>query len=85
MLFMNIFTVELGKEMEVIRRRAEKGPITGGKIIGEWATIEGRQVFQLSQKCTNTSYCQGRPHPSFLFWFLPDQEACLPSQYFVVN
>ena len=47
MLFMNIFTVELGKEMEVIRRRAEKGPITGGKIIGEWATIEGGRVFRV--------------------------------------
>lgn len=47
MLFMSIFTAEPGKAMEVIRRRAEKGPITGGKIVGEWAAIEGTRVFRV--------------------------------------
>jgi hypothetical protein len=47
MLFMSIFTVEPGKAMEVIRRRAEKGPMTGGKIIGKWAAIEGSRVFRV--------------------------------------
>ena len=47
MLFMSILTVESGKAMEVIRKRAEKGPMTGGKIIGEWAAIEGSRVFRV--------------------------------------
>jgi hypothetical protein len=47
MLFMTIFTYEPEKRSEVIKRRAEKGPMTGGKIIGEWSAIAGGKVFRV--------------------------------------
>ncbi len=47
MLFMAIFTYEPEKRSEVIKRRAEKGPITGAKIIGEWGSIGGGRVFRV--------------------------------------
>lgn len=47
MLFMAIFTYEPEKRMEVIKRRAEKGPMAAGKIIGEWGAIAGGRVFRV--------------------------------------
>ena len=47
MLFMGILTYDCEKRGEVIKRRGEKGPITGGKIIGEWAEIGGGRVFRV--------------------------------------
>jgi len=47
MLFMAIFTYEPEKREEVIKRRAEKGPMAGGKIIGEWGSIAGGRVFRV--------------------------------------
>jgi hypothetical protein len=47
MLFMGIFTFEPEKRTEVIKRRAEKGPMTEGKIIGEWGSIAGGRVFRV--------------------------------------
>ena len=47
MLFMGIFTYEPDKRTEVIKRRAEKGPMTEGKIIGEWGAIGGGRVFRV--------------------------------------
>ena len=45
MLFMSIFTFPPEKRDAVIRRRAEKGPMSRGKIIAEWMTIGGGRVF----------------------------------------
>ena len=47
MLFMSIFTYEPEKSSEVIKRRAEKGPMTGAKIIGEWSSIAGGRFFRV--------------------------------------
>ena len=47
MLFMAIFTYEPAKGSEVLKRRTEKGPLTAGKIIGEWTSIAGGQVFRV--------------------------------------
>ena len=47
MLFMSIFTFPPEKREAVIRRRAEKGPMTEGKIIGEWGAIGGGRVFRV--------------------------------------
>jgi hypothetical protein len=41
MLFMGIFTYEPEKRTEVIKRRAEKGPMAEGNIIGEWGSVAG--------------------------------------------
>lgn len=48
MLFMSVFTYPPDKRNEVIRRRAEKGPLapSGTKLIGEWSYAAGR-VFRL--------------------------------------
>lgn len=45
MLFMSIFTFPPDKRDAVIRRRAEKGPMSRGKILAEWITIGGGRVF----------------------------------------
>jgi len=47
MLFMGIFTYEPEKRTEVIKRRAEKGPMAEGKIIGEWGSIAGGLVYRV--------------------------------------
>ena len=47
MLFMGIFTYEPEKRTEVIKRRAEKGPMVEGKIIGEWGSIAGGLVYRV--------------------------------------
>ena len=47
MLFMAIFTFDTQKRDEVIKRRAEKGAMFGGKIIGEWSAIAGGRVFRV--------------------------------------
>jgi len=49
MLFMTIFTYEPEKRSEVIKRRAEKGPMAGGKIIGEWGALAGGRVFRVAE------------------------------------
>jgi hypothetical protein len=46
-LFMAIFTRDPEKADAVIKRQAEKGPQTGGKIIGEWADIAGGRSFRV--------------------------------------
>jgi hypothetical protein len=47
MLFMAIFTFDPEKRDAVIKRRVEKGPQTGGKLIGEWADIAGGGSFRV--------------------------------------
>jgi hypothetical protein len=47
MLFMTIVTWEPGKRDELYKRFAEKGTVTGGKIIGGWSAIEGGRAFRL--------------------------------------
>lgn len=49
MLFMSIFTFEPEKRDEVIKRRAEKGAMAAGKLVGEWSAIGGHRVFRLSE------------------------------------
>ena len=44
---MAIFTYEPEKRSEVIKRRAEKGPMTKAKIIGEWGSLSGGRVFRV--------------------------------------
>ncbi len=46
MLFMAIFTYGPDKRDEVFKRRAEKGPMAEGRLIGEWSAIAGSQVFR---------------------------------------
>jgi len=50
MLFMAIFTYDPEKREAVIKRRAEKGPITTGKIIGEWGAIAGGRIFRVVEQ-----------------------------------
>ena len=45
MLFMSIFTFSPEKRDAVIKRRAEKGPMSRGKILAEWITIGGIRVY----------------------------------------
>jgi hypothetical protein len=45
MLFMSIFTFTPEKRDAVIRRRAEKGPMSRGKIMAEWITIGEGRIF----------------------------------------
>jgi len=49
MLYMTIYTYEPGKRDEVIKRRAEKGPMIpeGMKLIGEWSAIGAGRIFRL--------------------------------------
>ena len=49
MLFMTVYTYEPHKRDEVVRRRAEKGPLLpdGLKALGEWSYIGGGRVFRL--------------------------------------
>ena len=47
MLFMAIFTYEPEKRTEVIKRRAEKGPMVEGKLIGEWGAVAGGRVYRV--------------------------------------
>ena len=47
MLFMTIFTYEPEKREEVRKRFAEKGKVTGGKILGQWSAIGGGRSFRL--------------------------------------
>lgn len=47
MLFMAIFTYDPEKRDAVIKRRAEEGPLTTAKIIGEWGAIGGGRVFRV--------------------------------------
>jgi hypothetical protein len=47
MLFMAIVTYESEKRSEVIKRRAEQGPLTIGKIIGEWSALAGGRAFRV--------------------------------------
>ena len=49
MLFMTVYTYEPHKRDEVVRRRAEKGPLlpAGVKALGEWSYIGGGRVFRL--------------------------------------
>jgi len=48
MLFMTIVTWEPEKRNEVFKRFAEKGTVTGGKIIGGWNVIGGGRAFRLA-------------------------------------
>ena len=45
MLYMSIFTFSPEKRDTVMKRRAEKGPITRGTILAEWITISGGRIF----------------------------------------
>jgi hypothetical protein len=47
MLFMAVFTFEPEKSRDVLKRRAEKGPLAAGKIIGEWSALAGGRVFRV--------------------------------------
>jgi hypothetical protein len=47
MLFMSIITWEPEKRSEVRKAFAEKGAVTGGKIIGTWSDIGGCRAFRL--------------------------------------
>lgn len=47
MLFMTVFTWEPEKKAEVFKRFAEKGTVTGGKILGQWIATAGGRVFRL--------------------------------------
>lgn len=47
MLFLTILTFEPEKRDEVMKRFAEKGPMPGGKIIGQWNAIAGGRCFRL--------------------------------------
>jgi hypothetical protein len=49
MLFITIMTWEPAKRDEVRKRWAEKGKLTGGKILGQWSTIEGGRTFRLAE------------------------------------
>ena len=44
---MAIFTYEPEKRAEVIKRRAEKGPMVEGKLIGEWGAVAGGRVYRV--------------------------------------
>ena len=48
MLFMTIVTWEPEKRDEVFKRFAEKGTVTGGKIIGAWNAIAGGRAFRVA-------------------------------------
>jgi hypothetical protein len=47
MLFMTILTWEPEKRDELFKRFAEKGTVTGGKILGQWNAIAGGRAFRL--------------------------------------
>ena len=47
MLFMTILTWEPEKRDAVIKRTAEKGTVTAGKIIGQWGAIAGGRAFRV--------------------------------------
>ena len=49
MLFMAVFTFQPENRDEVIRRRAEKGPLVpkGMQVLGEWSYIGSGRVFRL--------------------------------------
>ena len=49
MLFMTITTWSPKERNEVIRRRAEKGPMIpeGMKVLGEWGQMDANRVFRL--------------------------------------
>lgn len=49
MLFMCIFTWEPDRTMDVIKQRAESGPMIpeGVKFLGQWAAAAGPRVFTL--------------------------------------
>ena len=44
---MTILTWEPEKRDELFTRFAEKGTVTGGKILGQWNAIAGGQAFRL--------------------------------------
>jgi hypothetical protein len=47
MQFMAILNYDCAKRREVLKRRAEKGTLTGSKVIGEWSVIGGGRVFRV--------------------------------------
>jgi len=49
MLFMTVYTYEPEKREEVIKKRAEKGPLVpaGVKVLGEWSAVTAGRVFRL--------------------------------------
>ena len=48
MLFMTVYTYSSGQRDEVVKRRAEKGPMAQGvKIVGEWSALTSGRVFRL--------------------------------------
>jgi hypothetical protein len=49
MLFITIATWEPEKRDEVRKRWAEKGTLTGGKIIGQWSAVGGGRSFRLAE------------------------------------
>jgi hypothetical protein len=51
MLFMGIGSYDTDKRDEIIKRRLEKGRMTpkGMKVLGEWSTFGGGQMFILTE------------------------------------
>jgi hypothetical protein len=47
MLFMTIVSWEPEKKEEMRKRLAEKGTVTGGKILGQWSAVAGGKSFRV--------------------------------------